>query len=488
MRKILLAGTLVAASLVARPASAATCAAPAAGGEWRSYGRDLSNTRSQPDETRIGTGNVGAVVPDKIFAADAAAGVFQGTPIVADGCVYVASDGGWVYALNADTLETVWSRDMQIAPGGFGGDIVGSLGIHGGRVIVPASKKSEPFVSILDQATGAPVRDITIEIQRDAYINASALIYDDLLLQGFAGLESTAHARGGYVVIDLRPGPTQYTILKHVYTIDDADYAAGYRGASVWSTGAVDADTGFAYVGGGNPASKRIEHKHSNALLKIDLRRGSPTFGEIVDAYKGNVDQYYPGLDRQPACAIAGDRFTILNSWSVTCLQLDLDFGASPNIFLDAFGHKLVGALQKSGVYHAVNADEMSFAWTNVAGLPCFACNAASSATDGSSIFVAAVPPGQMVSLAADYGAYRWVSPIGDGVHFQPVATANGVVYTMDTLGFLNAFDAELGIPLLRRAVSNDVGEIVANLASSGVVVARSTLYAAAGGYVVAYR
>jgi len=49
-------------------------------------------------------------------------------------------------------------------------------------------------------------------------------------------------------------------------------------------------------------------------------------------------------------------------------------------------GTELVGDLQKSGVYHVADAATMKPAWTALVGASCQACNAASTAFDGSSI------------------------------------------------------------------------------------------------------
>jgi len=82
----------------------------------------------------------------------------------------------------------------------------------------------------------------------------------------------------------------------------------------------------------------------------------------------------------------------------------------------------------------------------------------------------------------------RWAGPVGDGVHYGSVSTADGVVYTLDSLGCLDAFDASTGVPLLHRPVSVDSGQLAAGLTSSGVAIARHTVYVEAGNAVVAYR
>jgi hypothetical protein len=68
------------------------------------------------------------------------------------------------------------------------------------------------------------------------------------------------------------------------------------------------------------------------------------------------------------------------------------------------------------------------------------------------------------------------------------VSSANGVVYTVDSLGFFDAFDAGTGLPLVRRPMVLDTEYPSLGLASSGVAVARHTVYAALGDAVVAYR
>src|SRR5436190_1566255 len=84
-------------------ASTGACAGSAPGGEWRSYGHDLSNSRTQPDEHAIGTLQAAQLQQAWIFntASQAGSGSIQSTPTVADGCVFFATDfGGDVFALN----------------------------------------------------------------------------------------------------------------------------------------------------------------------------------------------------------------------------------------------------------------------------------------------------------------------------------------------------------------------------------------------------
>ena len=230
------------------------------------------------------------------------------------------------------------------------------------------------------------------------------------------------------------------------------------------------------YACGGNPASKDKESRYSNALLKIDLDTASPKFGEVVDAYKGNPDQYYPGLDHQPACETNPNVGAV---WSVTCLQLDLDFGSSPTLFRDKLGRLMVGDLQKSGIYHVIYADNMEGSWTAPVGPPCPACNASSPAATDTQVFTIGSPPGAIFSFDVS-GKTKWVAPIGDQAHYQAISTAGGVVYMMDGFGFLNGFDAVSGVPLLKRNLAQDLGAVAADPANStGIAIARNKVYVA---------
>jgi outer membrane protein assembly factor BamB len=140
--------------------------------------------------------------------------------------------------------------------------------------------------------------------------------------------------------------------------------------------------------------------------------------------------------------------------------QLDLDFGAAANLFTSSDGTELVGDLQKSGVYHVADAATMK------------------------------------LSLGRDPGQTNWLSPVGDGIHYQSVSTADGVVCMVDGDGNLDAFEAATGAPLARRPLSVDAGTPVTNVTSAGVAIAEHEVFVAAGGlsyetapaFVIAYR
>jgi polyvinyl alcohol dehydrogenase (cytochrome) len=477
-------GLVLPATATAQP----TCStASPGGGDWPLYAHDLSGARRQPVANGLGPSVVGHLKPGWTFAAAnlGDSGTFQSTPTIAGGCAYLGSSRGQVYALNADTGALVWRTQLPI-PAGEQFGIVGAAVVDNGHVLVMVNRFGSPYAAALDPATGAVQWTQVLDTQPAASIDATPVPFAGLVFAGFNANELDARRRGGYAILDEATGQ----VLVHRYVIPDAEAVTDVGGASIWATAAVDPVGRFAYVGTGNPAP-RGDHPRTNALLKIDLDRQRPTFGEIVGSTRGEPETYLPALNDAiaPSCraiapSVAPDRANL------RCLRLDLDYGASPQLFTAA-GRLLAGELQKSGVYHAVDAATMAPVWQAIVGTPCRVCNADSPATDGRAIYVEGTVPGQMIALDVTSGLPLWLAPVLDGVHFQSVTVADGVVYTVDSLGFLDGFNAKNGLPVLKRPLLLDNGgdtSIIGGLSSASVSVARHTLYVAVGGRLVAYR
>lgn len=457
------------------------CAGAHAGGEWRSYGHDLSNTRSQPAETTIGVGNVDELVPGWILdpAVLGISGSFQSTPSIADGCLYAGTDGGWIVALNADTGALQWKTQVQ-------GGVFG-VTVTDGKVVALVNRTNNPYGAALSQDTGAVLWETPVpQVRNGLRTNASAVVWNDVVFMGYSVVEGDVQGHAGWQLLDLNTGER----LAHDYVIPPADQDE-FGGGGVWTTGVV-APNGHVYVGTSNPTNKKHDHRFHNAVLEIDLNRTlpngepNPALGRVVDAAKGNTDQYYPGLDRQPACEATGDQ-VLYAGFSVTCAQLDLDFGASPNLFVDDAGNTIVGILQKSGIYHAFYADTLEVAWTSFFAPPCLQCNMASTATDGERIYGVGTPPGAMVAVENHLGALQWATPTAEGLHHQATSVANGVVYTTTTTGAFAAFDAATGAPLLVRPTIQDTGQSGVALSASGIAIARNTIYVPVAGRLITY-
>src|SRR5437764_9531529 len=90
------------------------------------------------------------------------------------------------------------------------------------------------------------------------------------------------------------------------------------------------------------------------------MDRHRTTFGDIVGFYRGDHD--YTKKDyNTPQCKYLGDAQLIW--FSEFCGQKDVDFGASPNLYMDSKGDAIVANLQKSCTMHAVYATSMQGLW-----------------------------------------------------------------------------------------------------------------------------
>jgi polyvinyl alcohol dehydrogenase (cytochrome) len=485
--------------------AAAPCTTPpSSGGQWPMYGHDVANTRTQPEASGLGPTAARSLAPAWVFSTSSTGDGtgFNTTPVVYDGCVFIGSFGGTAYALDARTGHVVWQRKLEAPNPGSGGVVVGAAAIYGQAVIYLVDEFTAPYAIALNRSTGGVIWKSapfapplsSSAAQAGSYANSSTIVANGFVLAGWSPPEGDPTATGGFSLINAKSGK----VVKTTPTIPQSAQEEGYAGGGLWSTPAYDPSTQYAYWGAGNPNSKEKQYKTTDAILKIDLSPSRPTFGQIVASYEGNVDQYTQTLEElshSPACEASANEGVPYPLDDPVCGQLDLDFGAAANLFTTAQGEKVVGDLQKSGVYHVADAGTMAPVWSTIVGPSCFACNADSTAFDGSSIYGVATPGGSMFSLNRSGGSINWLSPVADGTHYQSVSSADGVVWTVDGDSNLDGFETSTGLPLVRRPLSADAGAPVVNLTSAGVAIAERELfvssggasYAPATGYVIAY-
>jgi outer membrane protein assembly factor BamB len=527
---VVVAATASLSTLVAPSARAdAVCTPTETSADWTTFGHDLSNSRTAlPDAAGdIGTTTVPLLTKRWAFTTGTAFGGLadlNGTPIVAGDCLYIGDAAGFLYALSLADGSVVWKvdRSTPIDETGLGsGLFIGSPVVDHGVLYALASKANAPYLLAVDAATGDVLGEQTIvddpQPDNGYYTQATPVIVGDVLLAGFSPAEGDATKRGGVALFDLnrRPGnphdahasdvptwtpssgnPMPEWTRTIMWTIPDDDFnnPPHYAGGGIWAAPAVDPTTGYAYVGTSNPYSKRVEHRYTNAIIKFGVDPTRTDYATIVASYKGLIDQYDETLKTasQPTCDAVGEEEALQEPVvgdSTPCAQLDLDFGASPNLFHDSAGQLLVGDLQKSGWYHAADAATMAPAWKMPVGGTCPLCNASASAIDGGAVIGTSAPGSVEFSISADDGTPRWDSPIGDGAHYESTSIANGVVFTVSNAGDLLAWDEATGVPLVHRPVQVDLpdGGTAAALSSSGIAIAHGLILVAAGNSIVAY-
>jgi polyvinyl alcohol dehydrogenase (cytochrome) len=325
-----------------------------ASGRWSGWGVDPSNSRFQRD---------GGLAADQIpnlelkwaFAFPNGSSAF-GQPAVAGGRLYVGSDNGFVYALNASTGCAYWSFQAQagvrtaislgtIANGSapvqtavYFGDLKGNVyavNAETGTVIWTKRADAHPLTRI----TGAPTLD-----NGRLYVPLSSLEE----ASGANPKYECCTFRGGVVAFDARTGSEiwrTYTIPvppKRIKKNASGTQLWGPAGGAVWNSPTVDSRRGLLYVATGNgyndPAAET-----SDAVVAYDLRTGRLRWSKQVtpnDAYVVGCGANAPNRENCP-----DDEGP------------DFDFGNSPILKTLPNGRSVITLGQKSGVAWGLDPD-----------------------------------------------------------------------------------------------------------------------------------
>jgi polyvinyl alcohol dehydrogenase (cytochrome) len=167
--------------------------------------------------------------------------------------------------------------------------------------------------------------------------------YAFLLTQLGVSVECCTH-QGGVVALDLDTGAIRWrhdTVAPAAQLPESqAPFLYGPAGADVWSQPSVDLDTNTVYISTGqnlSPTADGHSTPTSDAIIALDLETGSPDW----------VHQF----TQDDIWAVG-----VPNPNPVTGQFVDMDLGDSPRIYRLRNGRKVVGAGQKDGRYHVLDA------------------------------------------------------------------------------------------------------------------------------------
>jgi alcohol dehydrogenase (cytochrome c) len=211
-------------------------------------------------------------------------GIFESSPIVVDGMMYVTEPPTTVTALDVRTGKPVWRwtatlprhlLTIGLFPTNRG------VAILGDTVYVATI---DAHLAALDAKTGALKWEVEIGDNKDAVaITQAPLAIDGKIIVGMGGGEGGL--RGYIDAYDAKDGKR----LWRLYTIPTAGEPGvqswegdswKYGGATTWNTGAYDPETNTLFWGTGNPApdwngdARQGDNLYSCSLLAIDANTG----------------------------------------------------------------------------------------------------------------------------------------------------------------------------------------------------------------------
>jgi polyvinyl alcohol dehydrogenase (cytochrome) len=444
-RRALLATTTIAATaplgVVAQEATPA--AEPTNEGAWPRYGYDLAGTRSIA-ETQISAETVDLL--GLRWQLDLG-GPISGTPIVAEGMVYIGSYTGQFVAVDLEIGRIVWAYNTGAAVPDpnlhIDLGILGSAAIDGDTVYVGDATAT---VHALDKTSGTLRWKVKIDEQMAACIWSSPIVVEGTVYVGVAAIAEEPGFRGNVVALDAATGEERWRTFS---VAEKAD------GGGIFAVPAIDAERQTLYVGTQNAYSPSPEpYGNPISLLALDLATGKERW--VFNAPPG-------GGPEAPT--------------------EDVGFGASPNLFTGRiFGQErdLIGIGQKSGTYWVLDRETGEFIWrTEVSPAGFFGGIQGTSAVAGNRILVPASnwpefdgPASGLVS-ALDVGTGRvlW-SATQTAPTASPVAISDDLAFSAGLDGILHAYALQSG----QEVWQADLGASV----SSGIAITNDTVVVAA--------
>ena len=427
---------------------------------WTSWGGDYDNSRFQPAAM---AGLTAADVPKltlkwAIGLPDTSHAWSQ--PTVAGGRVFVGSQGGRVFALDAKSGCVIWTFQTQGAT--RTAPVIGPRqGEHRALVYFTSIPG---WLYAVDAETGVQVWRIKMEEHISARLTGSPVVHKGRLYVGAGSFEEGMSASGKYECCSFRGSLRAFDALTgaliwrsemlqaplHVLKEDGGRRVVGPAGGTIWSAPVIDEKRRAIYVTTGNGFSGPPEPL-TDAVVALDLDTGKVRWSRQF----GEQDIFVPG------CNKAGNT----NFACPAENGPDADFGSAPILGHLPNGKDVVVASQKSGAVWAVDPDKRgALVWHYQAAPKAagdFGALVWGQARDAKNVYVPVSniedPPhaGGLHALSLATGKPAWVAPPAPlactpgegctGAQASAPSVINGVVFAGSADGMLRAYSTQGG-------------------------------------------
>ncbi|GAC12583.1 outer membrane protein assembly factor BamB family protein [Paraglaciecola chathamensis] len=309
---------------------------------WNGWGGKTGNTRYQDNDSGLTPDNVADLKLKWAFAFPEATRV-RAQPIISQDMVYVGSQAGIIYALNAETGCVQWEYVAVTEVRGalflqqdtlLFGDLEGNayaLDAQSGELKWRTKVHPNPLAVI----TGSVIAD-----EKKVYVPVSSL---EIIPAARADYECCSF-RGAVVAIDIQSGKKVWStfttdVPKPTYKTSAGTQQHGPSGAPVWSGPTLDIKRNLLYATTGQNYSTPATGT-SDAVLALNLDSGEIEWITQVtkgDAWNGACSRNTPNCPKEDGP--------------------DYDIGASAMLSSPVKGKELLIIGQKSGMVYALDPD-----------------------------------------------------------------------------------------------------------------------------------
>jgi polyvinyl alcohol dehydrogenase (cytochrome) len=464
---------------------------------WTSWGIDYDNSRFQP---AVQAGLTAADVPRlklkwAIGFPDTSHAWSQ--PTVAGGRVFVGSQGGRVFSLDAKTGCVIWTFQTQGAT--RTAPVIGpGQGEHRALVYFTSIPG---WLYAVDAESGAQVWRIKMEEHISARLTGSPVVHKGRLYVGAGSFEEGMSASGKYECCSFRGSLRAFDALTgapiwrsemlqaplHILKEENGRRAVGPAGGTIWSAPVIDEKRRLIYVTTGNGFSGPPEPL-TDAVVALDLDSGKVRWSRQF----GEQDIFVPG------CGKPGNT----NFACPAQNGPDADFGSAPILAHLPNGKDVVIAAQKSGAVWAIDPDRRgALVWHYQAAPKAagdFGAIVWGQARDAKNVYVPVSniedPPhaGGLHALNLATGKPVWVAPPqplacvpGEGCTAAQAAAPSvidGVVFAGSADGMLRAYSTRDGHVIWGADTNREFDTVNRVKAHGGSIIAAGP--AIAGGMV----
>jgi polyvinyl alcohol dehydrogenase (cytochrome) len=477
---------------------------------WNGWSADPTNNRFQTAKAAdLSPGQVSRLTLKWAFGLPGAVSS-DSQPTVVDGRVFLSSDTGWVYSLNAETGCVYWSFQAQAA--------IRSAPIVS-AVKTGSSKNAVFFGDIHGHAYGVDANSgellwrITADDHPLTRITGGIQVHNGKVFIPVASMEEPESSSPNYKCCTMRGVVTAVNAetgsqIWKAYTIEEKPTLRetpqgvpymGPSGADVWDSPTIDAKRNVLYIGTGNNFSDPSTDT-SDAVMAINLDTGKIVWtvqllagdvwhsgcpGNVVASPPGTIPVVRPQAPRPKDYYCPGQ-------------HPDYDISASPMLATLADGRNLLIVGAKSGIVTAHDVDHQgAIVWKNDVARKVPPSGTGEilfgGSTDGRNAYFN-LKSGGIVALRLTDGTEEWYNalPPQESMKTHPglsaaVSSIPGAVFSPALDGMLRAFASSTGKLLWEYNTAQEfktVNGIQArggSIGSAGAVIVNGAVFVASG-------